>query len=49
MLQFYVSSFLEEAVFQYHSIIGKKPKNMIIYRQGVSDNMLSILMMKLFK
>ena len=43
MLQFYVSSFLEEAVSQYHSIIGKKPKNMIIYRQGVSDNMLSIL------
>ena len=43
MLQFCVSSFLEEAVSQYHSFNEKKPKNIIIYRQGVSDNMLSIL------
>ena len=43
VLQFCMSSFLEEAVSQYHSINGKKPKNMIIYRQSLSDNMLSIL------
>ena len=43
MLQFCVSSFLEEAISQYYSINNKKPKNIIIYRQGVSDNMLNIL------
>ena len=43
MLQFCVSSFLEEAITQYYSKNQKKPKNIIIYRQGVSDNYINIL------
>ena len=43
LLQFCVSSFLEEAIPQYNSINQKNPKNIIIYRQGVSDNVIDIL------
>ena len=37
-IQFCVSSFLEEAIPKYEIKNGEKPKNIIIYRQGVSDN-----------
>ena len=38
-IQFCISSFLEEAIPKYEKKNGgKKPKNIIIYRQGVSDN-----------
>ena len=37
-IQFCISSFLEEAIPVYESKNKEKPKNIIIYRQGVSDN-----------
>ena len=37
-IQFCVSSFIEEAIPEYEKKNGEKPKNIIIYRQGVSDN-----------
>ena len=37
-IQFCVSSFLEEAIPEYEKQNGEKPRNIIIYRQGVSDN-----------
>ena len=37
-IQFCVSSFLEESIPKYEKKNGEKPKNIIIYRQGVSDN-----------
>ena len=37
-IQFCISSFIEESIPQYEKINGEKPKNIIIYRQGVSDN-----------
>ena len=37
-IQFCISSFLEEAIPLYEKRNKEKPKNIIIYRQGVSDN-----------
>ena len=37
-IQFCVSSFLEEAIPQYENKNKEKPRSIIIYRQGVSDN-----------
>ena len=37
-IQFCISSFLEEAIPKYEKKNGEKPKSIIIYRQGVSDN-----------
>ena len=41
--QLCVSSFLEEAIPEYIKCNKKQPKNIIIYRQGVSDNIITIL------
>ena len=41
--QYCVSSFIEEAISFYISKSRKKPKNIIIYRQGISDNLINIL------
>ena len=41
--QYCVSSFLEEAIPVYNSYNKKNPKNIIIYRQGVSDNIINVL------
>ena len=38
-IQFCISAFLEEAIPVYEKKNGTKPKNIIIYRQGVSDNL----------
>ena len=42
-IQFCVSSFLEESIPQYEEKNHEKPKNIIIYRQGVSDNIKNAL------
>ena len=42
-LQYCVSSFLEEAIPNYKKINKKNPKNIIIYRQGISDNLIDLL------
>ena len=42
-IQFCISSFLEEAIPVYEKKNGEKPKNIIIYRQGVSANIIDAL------
>ena len=41
--RFCVSSFLEEAIPKYKEKNNKFPKNIIIYRQGISDNIINLL------
>ena len=41
--QFCVSTFIEEAIPIYEKNNGEKPKNIIIYRQGVSDTLKEVL------
>ena len=41
--RFCVSSFLEEAIPKYKEKNNKFPKNIIIYRQGISDNIMNLL------
>ena len=41
--QYCVSSFLEEAIPEYVKKNNKMPKNIIIYRQGISDNLINVL------
>jgi len=41
--RFCVSSFLEEAIPKYKEKNNKLPKNIIIYRQGISDNIMNLL------
>ena len=42
-LQYCVSSFLEDAIPKYFAKNKKNPKNIIIYRQGISDNLIYLL------
>ena len=42
-LQYCVSSFLEDAIPNYFAKNKKNPKNIIIYRQGISDNLIYLL------
>ena len=42
-IQFCVSTFIEEAIPIYEKKNGEKPKNIIIYRQGVSDTLKEVL------
>ena len=42
-LQYCVSSFLEDAIPNYYAKNKKNPKNIIIYRQGISDNLIYLL------
>jgi hypothetical protein len=42
-IQFCVSTFIEEAIPIYEKKNGEKPKNIIIYRQGVSETIKEVL------
>ena len=42
-IQFCVSTFIEEAIPIYEKKNGEKPKNIIIYRQGVSETVKEVL------
>ena len=42
-IQFCVSTFIEEAIPIYEKKNGEKPKNLIIYRQGVSETLKEVL------
>ena len=48
-IQFCVSSFIEEAIPEYEKKNGEKPKNIIIYRQGVSDNIKDALKVEIYQ
>ena len=47
--RFCVSSFIEEAIPVYEKKNNKPPKNIIIYRQGISDNIIDILKDEIFQ
>ena len=47
--QYCVSSFLEEAIPEYVKKSNKMPKNIIIYRQGISDNLINVLKDEIFQ
>ena len=47
--RFCVSSFIEEAIPVYEKKNNKLPKNIIIYRQGISDNIIDILKEEIFQ
>ena len=48
-LQYCVSSFLEDAIPNYFAKNKKNPKNIIIYRQGISDNLIYLLKNEVFQ
>ena len=48
-LQYCVSSFLEDAIPNYYAKNKKNPKNIIIYRQGISDNLIYLLKNEVFQ
>ena len=47
--RFCVSSFIEEAIPVYEKKNNKTPKNIIIYRQGISDNIINLLKEEIFQ
>ena len=47
--RFCVSSFIEEAIPVYEKKNKKTPKNIIIYRQGISDNIIDLLKEEIFQ
>ena len=49
LLKYCVSSFLEKAIPNYFAKNKKNPKNIIIYRQGISDNLIYLLKNEVFQ